>query len=558
MTKLTRVYALGLAAALVLVAAPAGAASARAVARPHVIPIDPAAVDDPAALLKLYAPGTPLADDPTATARCGDPAADPVPDGQPIVVTIPPAGPFTVGAIPATSWRSPPVADPSWRLNFQGLMWMKPLARRAAMDGQSQSLAALVAQAVAFHAQNPDPKNDNYGWDEGTSLRRLETENCLFSLTGSATLAAGMTAEAAVLLGSRYYGPPGKAVHNHGLMANLQLVRAATLLNRTTWKDTAIRRMIYEAPLSFSKVGTSFEQSSMYQQTNASLWDQAAHLLATTPGSEAAGATIGRTVAAAYKMFTWLTEPDGRIVQVGDAEEMPGRPADLGANRVFRDDQAGWLIGRWAWTNPGTPYYTIRYGPARRAHGHHDRAGGVTWSIKGLRVLVGTGLFTYDPASNYLAYQRNPQGQNVAIPDKGTAGGGTSVITRATYRAATHKYTLQDTVYGRTHVRGVTVDRDLPRIAVSDAFGKTSVWRQSWHLDPKWTLISSTSTKLVFSHPSGHRLTVGTTGRVSSVRRGVTRPPQGWHFPAFGSRVQAAEITVRNYGAACTTTFWVS
>jgi hypothetical protein len=84
------------------------------------------------------------------------------------------------------------------------------------------------------------------------------------------------------------------------------------------------------------------------------------------------------------------------------------------------------------------------------------------------------------------------------------------------------------------------------------------VWRQSWHLDPKWTLISSTSTKLVFSHPSGHRLTVGTTGRVSSVRRGVTRPPQGWHFPAFGSRVQAAEITVRNYGAACTTTFWVS
>src|SRR4051812_8455941 len=77
-------------------------------ARPHVIPIDPAAVDDPDALLPLYGFGRSTRDaDPTASARCGNPAPDPVPDGQPIVVTIPPAAAFTVGAIPASYWKNP-------------------------------------------------------------------------------------------------------------------------------------------------------------------------------------------------------------------------------------------------------------------------------------------------------------------------------------------------------------------------------------------------------------------------------------------------------------------
>src|SRR5262245_50183747 len=55
------------------------------------------------------------ADDP----RCGPAATAPVPDGQPIRVVMPPAKVFTVGAIPAAMWRRPPVADPTWRLNFQ-------------------------------------------------------------------------------------------------------------------------------------------------------------------------------------------------------------------------------------------------------------------------------------------------------------------------------------------------------------------------------------------------------------------------------------------------------
>ena len=185
MTKRVRVVGAGITvlavAAGFLNATPALAAKPS----PHVIGTDPVSIEDPAALLDLYrvnpSSKKQLAADPTADAGCGAPAADPVPDGEPIVVSMPPAPAFTVGKINAASWRNPPSTDPTWQLNYLGLLWMKSLARRAAMDDQQQSLSALVDQVAAFHNQNPDPTTATWGWDEGTALRRLETESCLYA-----------------------------------------------------------------------------------------------------------------------------------------------------------------------------------------------------------------------------------------------------------------------------------------------------------------------------------------------------------------------------------------
>src|SRR5690349_4428943 len=87
---------------------------------------------------------------------CGPPSARPVPDGRPIVVTLPPAAPFTVGRIPRGMWLHPAVQDPAWQLWFYGFMWLHPLAWRAAQDGQQKSLGALVEQMAQFHEVHPD------------------------------------------------------------------------------------------------------------------------------------------------------------------------------------------------------------------------------------------------------------------------------------------------------------------------------------------------------------------------------------------------------------------
>ncbi|HJT37877.1 MAG TPA: hypothetical protein VJ818_05585, partial [Actinomycetota bacterium] len=48
------------------------------------------------------------------TVDCGAPAADPVPDGQDIVVTIGLGPSFTVGQIPSDWWQHPPYGDGVW------------------------------------------------------------------------------------------------------------------------------------------------------------------------------------------------------------------------------------------------------------------------------------------------------------------------------------------------------------------------------------------------------------------------------------------------------------
>ena len=556
-----RFRALVAAAVLPLLILPLAATPAQA-ADVHVIPFDPVLADDPAALLELYreTPGPPGRADVPASARCGAAATQPVPDGQPIRVSLPPAPAFTVGAIPSSWWRTPPSADPSWKLTFLGMMWTRPLAVRAAQDGQLRSLNALVEQVVAFHRENPDPKTNSYGWDEGTALRRLEAENCLYALTRSAALKPGMNADVAVLLGSRYYGPPNHPVHNHGLMANLQVFRAGKLLNKTAWPQIAVQRMTSEAPQAFSRLGTSYEQATQYQGVNANLWEQAAVTLAETPGSEAPAETIRRTVTAARTVYHWMTEPDGKIAQVGNSDLIAGTRGTSLAPGVLRDDQAGWVIGRWSWTDPAASHYTVRYGPARRAHGHEDRSGGVTWSTRGVRVLVGPGRYTSDTTSGYHTYQIGPQGQNVAIPSGRAVGSGAAAVSASRILTASHNWTIKDTVYGIAHTRGVNSNRDVPRLTVSDTFTGSSLWRQYFHLDPAWTHVSggADDTTLQFAHPSGRRLTVTTSGRVSGVVRGVTKIVQGWNFPRYGSRHPAYQIVIRSYAGASTTVFTVS
>jgi hypothetical protein len=514
-------------------------------AKTHRLKIDRALLDIPQALAQ------------GEVASCGAPAPDPVPDGEAIVVSLPPAEPFTVGEIPATVWRSPWVSDPTWRLRFESLSWMRPLAKRAADDLQVASLDVLISQAAAFHVENPDPGSGIYGWDEATAARRLDTMSCLFAVSHDERLIPAMKACANVLLGPRYYGPPTFPVHNHGVMANLALIKASRELGIHAWRDTAVARIEYEAPLVFSALGTSWEQSSMYQQVNIVLWNTAADTLGPGPSAD----TIRANTARAARAYRWMTEPDGKIVQIGDSDKLVGDTEGVGrTGTTYRDQSAGWVMGRWSWSDAATTYYTLRFGPPRRAHGQQDR-GGVTWSTLGARVLVGPGRFNYDRTTGWNAYQRSAVSHNVAIPGGSDLRTTPSVsLTSASILSSVHTWRLSDALYGRAHYRTVSVNNATHTLRATDSFSGTGVFRQSWHLDPAWILRSrnAAGTWLRFRNGLGRTLTITTTGLFSSCVRGVTSPViAGWNFPAFGSRVPAYQLTLRAY-APMTTTFVVT
>ena len=387
-------------------------------------------------------------------------------------------------------------------------------------------------------------------------MKRLDAENCLYSLMPTARLRSSMISDAAVLLGSRYYGPPRTPVHNHGLMANIQLFRAGTLLNVPAWKSVAIKRMVTEASLAFSAKGVTFEQSSEYQLVNINLWTLASTYLRQS-GYASAADSIDRTLARAVAAFRWMTEPDGRIVQIGDSTKRLGDPHPTYTNRIFKDDATGWIVGRWSWRDPNTTYYTVRYGPAQRAHGQHDRAGGVTWSTAGVRVLVGPGKYNYDRTSKWYSYQYSPQSHNVAVPHGRSVTNNGGSASASLIQAPAHTWTINDNMFGADHSRTIYVNRATQMMRVVDHFADVPWWRQHWHLDFAWQLVSESSRKLTFSHPSGKRLSVTTTGRLLDVIKGDFSPVQGWNFPVFGSRVSAHEIVIRSYGKSSTTNFAV-
>lgn len=492
-------------------------------------------------------------------AQCTPSSSTPVPDGALISVTLPPARAFTLGALGQTFWGAPFHGDPTWQLNLYSLRWIGPLVRRALEDRQLTAANALLEEVVAFYRDHPDTGRPVKGWDEGSSLRRLETINCLYAMTRDARLVAPMESEVAVQFGPRYYGPPRYEVHNHGLMANLRIVEAGQLLERPEWAAKARARIRAEAGMAFTKSGTSWEQSTGYQSINRDLWAIAADTLAAMDPNDSTVRTIRATVARATNVTEWVTEPDGRVVQIGDSAASRGAPApartDTGA---FRDDAAGLIVGRWSWKDPSTTYYTLRYGPSRRAHGHPDQ-GQVTWSTAGSRVLVGSGYHSYDWSNAFAKYARQPASANVAIPSGRSLRARSMTMRSAKVRSGQHAWVVTDAVFGRNHSRGVTVDHKARTLIVRDAFAGSGAADQVWHLDPQWTLVSAPKNgkRLIFRRPDGRRLEITTNGALASAVRGSTRPVAGWNFPAPGQRVANWELRIRWPKGTVTTTFRV-
>ncbi|GAB49364.1 heparinase II/III domain-containing protein [Mobilicoccus pelagius] len=489
-----------------------------------------------------------------AAARCGGASTTPVLDSRRTTVTLPPARPYVVGSIPWSRWQRPDSSDPTWQMRFYSLEWMKPIAKRAHDDGQRQVLRRLVSQVESFYRANPDKGRSTLGWDEGTSLRRLGTLSCVSVLTGDPRLEKRMAGEVGLLFGPRYYGPPRHPVHNHGLMANMNIKVAGEVVGRRDWVRAADQRMRRESALAFTKAGTSHEQSAWYHLVNTTMWRAVGERMKDANPKDATAREILARTAKADVVGRWLTEPDGDLVQIGDTARGPGM-APRGTERpgVFRDDQAGLLVGRWSWKDPSTTYYTVRYGPPRFAHGHPDK-GAVTWSTAGARVLVGPGYYSYEWKDPFASYARTAQAHNVARPVRGKENvRAAATLRHERARNGVHAWNVDDRVHGVAHRRGVRVDDKARTLTVTDGYPRGVALQQSWHLDPSWSLVGRTGNTLTFRDRAGRTLRMTTTGRVVSADRGRTRPVAGWNYPATGRRVPAWEVTTGGTGTVRTT-----
>lgn len=501
---------------------------------------------------------TPAARFGTIVPPCADPIDSAVKDGEPIEVDLSPYR-FTVGRIDPRVWTDSPSKDPAWTMWFYSFRWAQQVARKAAAHGQDEAVARTVAQVQRFYTENPDTGRSVHGWDEGTSLRRLQTLNCLYHLSKDERIPAMMAVEVELQFGPRYYGPPYRRIHNHGLMANQFIITAGSLVGRADWIERAAQRMSNEIEGAFSTRGVSFEQSAAYHKDNHGQWAAYGRMIEEVLPGSPIPAKINAKLVRVAEASQWLTEPDGMVTSVGDSLRVPGVPGGRGKKPgAFRDEQTGWLAGRFSWKDPKTSYFVVRYGPKTWAHGHFDKSS-VVWSTAGSRVLTGPGYSTYDPVSPTAPWWKKPYAHNVGVA-RGRAldAGATGRVTSFTNTGRVMTTVVRDRAYGVDHVRRVTVDDPGKRITVVDGWPRGVVSTQHFHLDHTWKLVSRSKSGLVARNSvTGKRVVMTTGGTISRVSVGSSRYQDGWQYLRFGERRNAIAIKIDSSYRNTATTFAV-
>jgi len=394
----------------------------------------------------------------------------------------------TVFALGLRGWTHFGV-NPTVAMAFDSAGWL--------WDTYGTDYSAVVDRLLEQGNAVPDPGEGaghlallDSGWSEGSITARLNTVSCAFARTSDRRLEPLAVALEAALAGTRYYGPPNAAVHNHGLLANFAIFDAGQLFVVPQWSAFASNRAASELPLVFASCGMMAEQSSGYQYMNFQLWHDAISTMRIVSGAKA-------PLVAARKALGALLTPDGHLEPIGD-----GWGSSILSTRRFPYVGALWCpvhVGSlrgsgWAAAQVrfpgGLTQHVLRFGPSRAMHGHEDN-GAMTWWVRldgtAGQVLADRALF--DKSDGFrLTFERSAASHSV-LEVGGNSNAGGSVATKAIDRNGAIRYLLTwATEVPRT--RAVVFGAASARIAVTDRMNPSDPqihsYTQHWQLAPGW------------------------------------------------------------------------
>lgn len=393
---------------------------------------------------------------------------------------------------------------------FHSSAWLIP--ERVADVGESIALFAEQAQV------NPDPgatmtarQLRERGWTEGHTTWRLKTALCLYRLADAEQQAMLMPAIdqllAANLDPQRYYGPPLKPAHNHGLMADRELLNAARLLNRPDLAEAAVERLDLQKTQLYDECGLNNEQATSYQFLHASIWNQLLRRI----DIPRFAARIESTVQTITDATSNLTFPDGSVPAIGDGTHRNIDDLSLVSDQIrMWCPETGWSSRR---TSRGdvTQQLITRFGPATGFHGHSDKGGFVWWvgsGSVGVPVIADRGT---PPKTKPQLLDRVRSASNHAVFDwRGVSDKPTTALTttsrgRETITISSRSSRNANWTRSIRFTPNKSVLRVADQVSMSDAPGPA---RSYLPLDPVW---QRTNNPFIFRTDSGWSLRVNCT-----------------------------------------------
>ncbi|MEU8268886.1 heparinase II/III family protein [Sphaerisporangium sp. NPDC049002] len=451
-------------------------------------------------------------------------------------------------------WRWSPYKNRSWDMVFSSLRWVGRLVADYETSGEESYLKRATELVKSWVESNPrgGSRASQYAWAEHPIALRAPVLVCLSRHVKASWLTGSLADHAKMLSNPALY----EKGHNHGMDQDIALLRIGCRTGHKEWTDLAIRRMTGSVKLDIDAQGALQEQAPRYGiYVHERL----------KVGMEAI-ADCGRKVPSEIEKrwesleayITHATEPSGFMVPIGDggADVKPsGYKHSKKTVQVFK---AGYAFGRTAWDKPESAYYSLRFGPALKFHGHEDHMG-LTYYAQGHDVLVEAGFHSYEKTA-YRYWTMSPEAHNVpVVVGKPFRGRTATPLVRSSIKDDRQSYKVTDKAYGVSRTRSVLVNHGDDLMAVLDTVQSGAQARSYWHLDPSLTPVSTNGGRIVVKDRAGWKATLVQLAMPScepisgqSVVRGQTNPYQGWVSPSYMQKVPASVVVSPATGSLLT------
>ncbi|MEV0144272.1 MULTISPECIES: heparinase II/III family protein [unclassified Nonomuraea] len=428
------------------------------------------------------------------TAQCqGDwlpatPTADEVMRGEISLVGLPP---YKLGS--KINWAASPYKNRSWEFVFQSLRWMGTLVVAYENSGEERYLdrAKEITKDWVAHNRRGARGTASYVWKDHPVSLRSQALVCLSMHVKDAWLKDSLADHARLLADPRLY----KKGHNHGMDQDIALMGIGCRYGRSDWASLASRRLTGTVKLDVDSQGALMEQAPRYavyvygrlQVAIANMKDCGRKV----PGE------ISERTDALKDFIAHSTMPNGYMVPLGDGSAETEPRVDTGTPKqevkVYR---AGYVYGRTAWNKPDSTFYSIRFGPGLKFHGHEDHLG-VTYYAHGRDILMDAGFHSYEKSA-YRYWTLSPEAHNVpTVVGQRFRPRTASKLTKSVIGDDRQAFRLTDKAYGTARTRSVLVNHGEDLMAVLDTAAGGAKVRNLWRFAPSLKVVSNEGGRVV-------------------------------------------------------------
>ncbi|GAT67540.1 ubiquinone menaquinone biosynthesis methylase [Planomonospora sphaerica] len=440
-------------------------------------------------------------------------------------------------------WRTDPYRNRSWSMVFHSLRWMGRLVADYETNGDKAYLTRATEIAKDWVADNPRRGGGSpYAWQEHPIALRAPALVCLSKHVGESWLTRSLAEHASMLSDPRLY----EKGHNHGIDQDIALLGIGCRYRRDEWSSLAIRRLTETVDLDVDSQGALREQAPRYATY---VHDR---LKVAMDDIKECGRKVPSSIEKRWESLkdfvAHSTQPNGFMVPIGDggADVRPvGYDSPKKTVKVYGN---GYVYGRTAWDKPEAAFYSIRFGPGTRYHGHEDHLG-VTYYAQGRDVLVDAGFHSYEN-SGYRRWTMSPEAHNVPVvagarfrPRTATA------LSRSSIGGDRQSFRLTDRAYGVPRTRSVLVNHGEDVMAVLDTVPKGSKVGNLWHFAPGLSVVSEGGGRVVVKDKTGWKATLVQLAMPActpvggqKVVRGASSPYQGWVSTAYLKKEAAPAV----------------